>query len=480
VPISDIPPRGICYYQKNDKSDAYLVLGPKHNYANTEGKFSQSTSNTTSQHGIISREISNSLPGSYKRLNMLRALLNLQPFIEVFDEMGDMKEEVKRLQSADRRHTWTCDGNWTTLGLCCPDATASFTTFDCLLNMCPESMAWVFTLQFNAKTDCEDGQSSHSKVISKNTLQVDCSCVESTSWEGCLRKHLQKIYSPCSAAADFMMELQTAPLALSVIVQNPNNQCKQLNLNLSHVFDKSPCAETKYKLMSVCSKGKNINLWDAHCRFPLGDKWRTYQNYRYEGWMTCYDWDRTKLFFRSATVLHLFYVNEACLDQAHTAGIPNYDMRLVDGCWIECFFRDKAKFGLASERKFPAQIIKKRQYSNTFFIRWDDNDQNDRIKNHDEIWPLLQAEGNSKFKIGMHVTAQHGDRWLEAVICSCFQDERYLVEYKGSVQTLRVRYASEIKIAGAETVSGKGVEKNSSCRTRRDNNSSGETIVVRH
>jgi hypothetical protein len=24
---------------------------------------------------------------------------------------------------------------------------------------------------------------------------------------------------------------------------------------------------------------------------------------------------------------------------------------------------------------------------------------------------LLQAEGNSKFKIGMHVTAQHGDRW---------------------------------------------------------------------
>ena len=54
------------------------------------------------------------------------------------------------------------------------------------------------------------------------------------------------------------------------------------------------------------------------------------------------------------------------------------------------------------------------------------------------------------------------------------------MEYKGSVQTLRVRYASEIKIAGAETVSGKGVEKNSSCRTGRDNNSSGEIIVVRH
>jgi hypothetical protein len=129
---------------------------------------------------------------------------------------------------------------------------------------------------------------------------------------------------------------------------------------------------------------------------------------------------------------------------------------------------------MATEHKFPAQLIKKRPFSNTFFIQWDDNDQNDRIKNHDEIWPLLQAEGSSTFKIGMHVIAKHGDRWLGAVICKCFQDERYLVEYNGNVQTLRVRYASEIKLPDAETDSGKGARSDS----RKGSRSSGAIIVV--
>ena len=178
-------------------------------------------------------------------------------------------------------------------------------------------------------------------------------------------------------------------------------------------------------------------------------------------WQSSYQWSNTQKFISAAKVLHLFYVNKMCLPQAHKACIPNYSMNLSDGCWIECFYRDKRNYGLATDKKFPAQMIKKRPYSDTFFIRWDDNEDRDRIKNHDEIWPLFEARGESKFKIGMHVIAQHMNGWLGAVICKCFQDERYLVEYKGNVHTYRVRYASEIKLAGAETDLGKDARSNS-------------------
>jgi hypothetical protein len=484
--ISDIPPRGICYYSKTRPAlNPCLVLGPERSYGTTSNTvkdhFPESTSKSSSQYGSISPEITTNQPGSFKRLNMLRALLNLQPFDTVIDEMGDLRDEVFKLIAQTKRCTWRVDGNWTTLGLCCPDATATFNTFDCLLKMCPASMAWVFSLQFKAEIFCEDGQSKHREEFSINTLQVDCSVVESTCWEGCLRKHLQRMHTQCSTAANVLLELKTAPLALSVVVQNPNNQCKQLKLDLSQVFDKSPCNQTAYKLMSVCSKGKNTVLWDAHCRYPNGENFRTFATNMGAAWQTSYDWSNTKKLFGSAKVLHLFYVNKTCLGQAHTAGIPNYSMHLYQGCWIECFFRDQEKYGLATD-KFAAQLIKKRPYSDTFLIQWDDHDHRDRIKNHDEIWPLFEAQGESKFKIGMHVIVQHMKRWLGAVICKCFQDERYLVEYKGNVQTYRVRYASEIKLADAETDLRKDARSNSrnSDRSKRagDHSSGSINFVV--
>jgi len=154
-----------------------------------------------------------------------------------------------------------------------------------------------------------------------------------------------------------------------------------------------------------------------------------------------YDWGNTCKFWSHLHHLRLFYVKSSAMPCTTADALC-----LSAGSWVQAMFKPLNK------RLFPAKIA---HIDRTivdeikFSVIWDDDDERDRLKMPDEVFPLVDdLDRVTKFQIGEKVLAKYGVSCKElhpAVISRCFVNKAYLITWDDKGELFRYHKENEIK-----------------------------------